>query len=144
MDIRQFRKIVKEFEKSSIHKLEVSEKDFSVKMEKNSQNDNFVETERKLVNEVAKDKVQDQQIENTNEMIKSPLVGTYYNAPSPESSPYISIGQEIKEGEVVCIVEAMKVMNEIRSPKSGVVKKIHVKNESMVEYGQPLIEFEAE
>jgi acetyl-CoA carboxylase biotin carboxyl carrier protein len=71
-------------------------------------------------------------------------VGTYYNAPSPESSPYISIGQEIKEGEVVCIVEAMKVMNEIRSPKSGVVKKIHVKNESMVEYGQPLIEFEAE
>jgi len=143
MDIRHFRKIIKEFEKSSIHKLEISEKDFTVKMEKNG----HTKTEFKTVEaNIIETNDQSEKNDIKNELItevKSPLVGTFYDAPSPDSSPFVKLNQTVNEGDVLCIVEAMKVMNEIRSPISGVIKKIHVTNELMVEYGQVLIEIEA-
>lgn len=71
-------------------------------------------------------------------IIKSPLVGTFYAAPSEEAEPYISVGDSIKEGQVVAIVEAMKLMNEIESDFSGKVAEILVQNGDTVEYGQPL------
>ncbi len=70
--------------------------------------------------------------------ITSPIVGTFYRAPSPDSPPYIEEGESIVAGQVVCIVEAMKLMNEIQSEVSGVVKKILVKNAQPVEFGQVL------
>ena len=73
-------------------------------------------------------------------IIKSPMVGTFYLKPSPTSNPYVSIGDEIKVGEVVCIVEAMKLMNEIESEFSGKVSKILVEDGVAVEYGTPLFE----
>jgi acetyl-CoA carboxylase biotin carboxyl carrier protein len=70
--------------------------------------------------------------------IPSPMVGTFYAAPSPDSAPYVSIGSEIAEDSVVCIVEAMKVMNEIKAELGGTVAKIMVNSGQAVEYGQPL------
>lgn len=70
--------------------------------------------------------------------VKSPIVGTYYESPSPGSPPFIKVGDTVKEGQVLCIVEAMKLMNEIEADASGEVVKILVSNGAPVEYGMPL------
>ena len=70
--------------------------------------------------------------------IKSPMIGTFYRAPSPEAAPYIEIGSEVSPETVVCIIEAMKVMNEIKAEVKGVVTQILVENAKPVEFGQPL------
>lgn len=70
--------------------------------------------------------------------IKSPMVGTFYRAGSPEAPPYTDVGKEVDENSVVCIVEAMKLMNEIKSEVKGKIKKVMVENAQAVEYGQPL------
>jgi acetyl-CoA carboxylase biotin carboxyl carrier protein len=70
--------------------------------------------------------------------IKSPMVGTFYRAPSPDSAPYVEIGSELNAESVVCIIEAMKVMNEIKAEVRGVVTQVLVENGKPVEYGQPL------
>ncbi|HJD40507.1 MAG TPA: acetyl-CoA carboxylase biotin carboxyl carrier protein [Candidatus Blautia stercoripullorum] len=71
-------------------------------------------------------------------VVKSPLVGTFYNAPSPDAEPYVKVGDTVKKGQVLAIVEAMKLMNEIESEFDGTVEKILVSNEEVVEFGQPL------
>jgi len=70
--------------------------------------------------------------------VKSPMVGTFYRASSPGAKPFVEIGDSIKEGETICIVEAMKILNEIEADKSGTVTRILVENGQAVEYGQPL------
>lgn len=70
--------------------------------------------------------------------IKSPIVGTFYRSPSPDAAPYVDVGSKIKQGSVLCIVEAMKLMNEIESDISGTIVKINVENGKPVEYGQVL------
>jgi acetyl-CoA carboxylase, biotin carboxyl carrier protein len=70
--------------------------------------------------------------------IKSPMVGTFYRAPSPEASPFVEAGQEIEVGQVICIVEAMKLMNEIKSEIKGRIIEVLVENAEPVEFGQPL------
>ncbi len=70
--------------------------------------------------------------------IKSPMIGTFYRSPSPESAPYVDIGSEVNPETVVCIIEAMKVMNEIKAEAKGVVTQILVENAKPVEFGQPL------
>jgi len=70
--------------------------------------------------------------------IKSPMIGTFYRAPSPESAPYVDIGAEVNPDTVVCIIEAMKVMNEIKAEVKGVVTQVLVENAKPVEFGQPL------
>ncbi len=72
------------------------------------------------------------------ETINSPMVGTFYTAPDPESSPFVEVGSQVSPGQTVCIIEAMKVFNEIQSEVSGVVETIHVQREQAVEYGQAL------
>ncbi|MFO7821884.1 MAG: acetyl-CoA carboxylase biotin carboxyl carrier protein [Lentisphaeria bacterium] len=74
--------------------------------------------------------------------IDSPIVGTFYAAASPDADPYIKVGDQVTEDTVVCIVEAMKVMNEIKAEKSGIIKQVLVENANPVEYGQPLFEIE--
>ncbi len=71
-------------------------------------------------------------------IVKSPMVGTFYLRPSPNSAPYVEIGQKVKKGDVLCIIEAMKLMNEIESEFDGEIKEILVKDEEAVEYGKPL------
>jgi len=74
----------------------------------------------------------------TGHVVKSPMVGTFYRSASPGSKPFAEVGTEIKEGEPICIIEAMKIMNEIEADMSGKVSKILVENGQAVEYGQPL------
>ena len=71
-------------------------------------------------------------------MVESPLVGTFYSAPNPDSAAFVKVGDSVKKGQVLGIIEAMKLMNEVESEYDGVVKAILVENEQMVEYGQPL------
>ncbi len=74
--------------------------------------------------------------------VKSPLVGTFYRAPSPTSPPFVEVGSSVKNGDVLCIIEAMKVMNEIKSDHDGIVKEILVENGKPVEFGQVLFVLE--
>ena len=71
-------------------------------------------------------------------VIKAPMVGTFYRAASPDAKPFVEVGQAVKEGDTICIIEAMKLMNEIEADAAGVVKAILVENGQPVEYGQPL------
>ncbi len=71
-------------------------------------------------------------------IVKSPIVGTYYEAPSPGTPPFVKVGDAVKEGQVLCIIEAMKLMNEIEAEVAGVVVKMFAANGSPVEYGMPL------
>ena len=75
-------------------------------------------------------------------MVTSPFVGTFYRAPSPDSPPYVDVGARVKKGQVLCIVEAMKLMNEIETEVEGVVAEILVANATPVEFGQPLFRIE--
>lgn len=83
-------------------------------------------------NEEKQEKVEDGNI------VKSPMVGTFYLKPSPNSKPYVQVGQKVKKGDVLCIIEAMKLMNEIESEFDGEVKEVLVKDGEAVEYGKPL------
>jgi acetyl-CoA carboxylase biotin carboxyl carrier protein len=74
----------------------------------------------------------------TGHAVKSPMVGTFYRASSPGGKPFVELGQEVKEGEPICIIEAMKIMNEIEADKSGRVAQILAENGQAVEFGQPL------
>ncbi|WP_396269052.1 acetyl-CoA carboxylase biotin carboxyl carrier protein [Ideonella sp.] len=76
--------------------------------------------------------------EPTGHVVKSPMVGTYYTAATPGAKPFVSVGSAVKEGEALCIIEAMKIMNEIEADCSGTVTKILVENGQAVEFGQPL------
>ena len=78
----------------------------------------------------------------TGNIVKSPLVGTYYAASSPDSAPFVKVGDKVTKGQVLGIVEAMKLMNEIESEFDGTVKEILVENEQMVEFGQPMFVIE--
>jgi acetyl-CoA carboxylase biotin carboxyl carrier protein len=71
-------------------------------------------------------------------VVKAPMVGTFYRSPSPDAKVFVEVGQAVKEGDTICIIEAMKLMNEIEADASGVVKAILVENGQPVEYGQPL------
>ncbi|MBM2766109.1 acetyl-CoA carboxylase biotin carboxyl carrier protein [Burkholderia anthina] len=71
-------------------------------------------------------------------IVTSPMVGTFYRAPSPGADPFTQVGDTVKEGQTICIIEAMKLLNEIESDKAGVIKEILVENGQAVEYGQPL------
>ena len=75
-------------------------------------------------------------------VVESPMVGTFYRAPAPEAPPFVEVGDTVRTGQTLCILEAMKLMNELQSEVNGVVRKILVENTAPVEYGQPLFEIE--
>ncbi len=79
---------------------------------------------------------------NEAKLMKSPMVGTFYRSASPTAAPFVEEGQAVKEGDTLCIIEAMKMMNQIQADRAGVIKKILVENGSTVEFDQPLFEFE--
>lgn len=101
------------------------------------------EKQEKMVNFIPetveiREEIKEKPVVITGKTVKSPLVGTFYAAPSPEAEPFVKKGDVVKKGQVLGIVEAMKLMNEIESEYDGVVEEILIENEDMVEYGQPL------
>ena len=97
-----------------------------------------VENEVRTV-EIPKENVE---IEIQGEVIEAPMVGVVYLQATPDADPYVKIGDKVEQGDVNCIVEAMKLMNEIQAPFSGVITEVFVQNEEVVEYGQPLLRME--
>ena len=144
MDIRKVKKLIEMLESSELEEIEIHEGEESVRLVKNktetivtqvqpNQTDKEVKTESEQLEK--KSSV----IENPEgEVITSPMVGTFYAAASPGAKPFISVGDEIQEGDVVCIVEAMKMMNEIKSDYSGKVISVLAENSEPVEFGQAL------
>ena len=145
MDLRQIKNLMKEFEESTIHKLEITDKEFSIKLEKEQQNvfssSPILQTAQLPlpIQEVAVP-VEDEVIENDNIEVKAPLVGTFYLAPSPDSDPFVQVGKVVHKGDVLFIIEAMKVMNEITSPVNGKIVKINSADGNMVEFGEVVLE----
>lgn len=92
---------------------------------------------RKEINVETKVEKLEEKIQEGN-IVKSPMVGTFYLKPSPNSEPYVQVGQKVNKGDVLCIIEAMKLMNEIEAECDGEIKEILVKDETPVEYGKPL------
>jgi acetyl-CoA carboxylase biotin carboxyl carrier protein len=150
MDIRKVKKLIEMLEESNLEEIEIQEGEESVRLVKNkpyspvpnesiySDSSQTVEDVRlgnqeELTQEPSKD-------EGLGDFISSPMVGTFYGSASPGSKPFVSVGDHVNEGDVVCIVEAMKMMNEIKSEFSGKVLSINVENEQPVEYGQTLFE----
>ena len=112
----------------------------TAKTVKVNQKENIVKANKAEIQyEVESGEVQDESLHMDNEnIVTSPLVGTFYSSPSPDAKPFVSVGDSVKKGQVIAIIEAMKLMNEIESEFDGVVEAVLVKDESVVEFGQPL------
>jgi len=148
MDLRKLKKLIDLVEASGISELELTEGEEKVKISRStlpSAQSHFIPAQPQLV--------QSQDISNTPHIIKpekeipsesegttmdSPMVGSFYRASSPDSSPFVDVGSTVKKGDVLCIIEAMKLLNEIESDHDGIIKKILVENGQPVEFGEPL------
>lgn len=106
-----------------------------------NEENNIINTNDTLEDELAKEDVVEFAGENLKE-VKAPLIGTFYESPDPDSPAFVSVGDHVEKGDTLCIVEAMKLMNEIKSEFTGKVVEIKATNESMVEYGQTLFMIE--
>ena len=100
-----------------------------------------VENEIRTV-EIQKETKENVELEVKGEVIEAPMVGVVYLQATPDADPYVKVGDKVEQGDVICIVEAMKLMNEIQAPFSGVITEVFVQNEEVVEYGQPLLRME--
>ena len=149
MDIRKVKKLIEMLENSNLEEIEIQEGEESVRLVKGNSRvpsssyaqpaampqdtppaSSFDESSPETIKEENKD----------GNFINSPMVGTFYASASPGSKPFVSVGDTVNEGDVVCIVEAMKMMNEIKSEFSGKIISIKVENSEPVEYGQALFE----
>lgn len=135
METENIRQIIEIFEKSQISSMDLEIGDMKIKLEKNltvvSAPLAPVVTENLTVKET-------KSAEQPLITIDSPLVGTFYTAVKPGAKPFVEVGSKVKKGDVVCIIEAMKSMNEIKSDKDGVIKEVLVNDGDMVEYGQAM------
>ena len=94
------------------------------------------------LNNIVEDKNVKEESNDNYKVVKAPMVGTFYSSSSPEADSFVKVGDTVKNGDILCIIEAMKLMNEIESEVSGTIKEILVKDGDMVEYGQPLFKIE--
>lgn len=154
MDINLIKKLIKIVEQSEITEFSVQEGDLKVKISKNSHHltqavfqsiPSLQEAPAaKIPSQTSEQSTEVKQAESAKEQksnlheIRSPIVGTFYRAPAPDADPYVKVGDIVSPGTVLCIVEAMKLMNEIESDVSGKIVKILVENATPVEYNQPL------
>jgi len=147
MDIKQLKKIIRIFEGSSLSELEIEEKGARFKLVKPTAQ--VIDTENPVPLREKRDEVKGEEKEKKEKdkelfSVRSPLVGTFYKSPSPEDEPFVGVGDEVTEGQALCIIEAMKVMNEITSEVKGMVKEVLVENGQPVEYDQELFLIERE
>ncbi|MBD2858645.1 acetyl-CoA carboxylase biotin carboxyl carrier protein [Spongiibacter sp. KMU-158] len=151
MDIRKVKKLIELLEESNIDELEIKEGEESVRISRNSGNvaapaQYYAQPAPVAAAPVAApaaaapaEAAPAAEKAINGHVIKSPMVGTFYRAPSPGSPAFAEVGQHVKAGDVVCIVEAMKMMNQIEADKSGVIEAILVDDAQPVEFDQPLI-----
>ncbi len=148
MDLRKLKKLIDLVQDSGIAELEITEGEEKVRIAKGGQvsiapagsgaGPAAAGPAPSALSPTAGGAVGAEPAADTRHAIKAPMVGTFYRASAPDAKPFVEIGQVIKEGETVCIIEAMKLMNEIEADVSGSVVEILVENGQPVEYGQPL------
>ena len=153
MDYKDIKKLMDDMGDSKIDSLEIEfPKGVKIKMKKNTEKEvvitapgNIIEASAPMTPPAVK-KPEEKALVNSEKnlegenvkIVKSPMVGTFYASSSPDKEPFVSVGDKVHKGQVLCIVEAMKLMNEIESEFDGEIVEICVKNEDVVEYGTPL------
>ena len=146
MDIRKIKKLIDMLDDSGIAELEIHEGEDSVRISRYSSQAPVVAAVAPVaapIMDIPAPAIPDTEAEASAEVItghavKSPMVGLFYRAASPTSAPFIEIGHSVNEGDTLCIIEAMKILNQITADKSGKISKILVENSDAVEYDQPL------
>jgi acetyl-CoA carboxylase biotin carboxyl carrier protein len=153
MDLRKIKTLIDLVSESGISELEITEGEDKVRIVKHALTPTGVQAMPQslayypqavpTVSAVSAAPIEPETIEEaTGHIVKSPMVGTFYRASSPGGDPFVQVGSPVKEGAPLCIIEAMKLLNEIESDFTGIVKAILVDNGQPVEYGQPLFELE--
>lgn len=144
MDYKAIINLMKEMNHTNLTKLEIEEAGFKINMEKGTAITYQMTASSQPIQEISVNeagKQPEKQPEKTaGKNILSPMVGTFYAQPSPDQPAFVKVGDKIKKGQTICIIEAMKLMNEIESEYDGEISKVFVNNEDMVEFGQPLFE----
>ncbi len=141
MDIRKIKKLIEIVEESGIAELEIKEGEEFIRINRYSSNPApiaYAPAPVAALPTQAAANVAPVEEKITGHIVKSPMVGTFYRAASPGTKVFVEMGQSVMVGDTLCIIEAMKILNQIESDKSGVVTKILVENAEPVEYGQPL------
>lgn len=145
MEFEKMIELIKTVSDSNLTQFQIEEDGFKISMKTDKQSKVVVQKQEsvpKEIQSVAMDEIKPAEQKEIKKaegnVVKSPLVGTFYSASSPDSAPFVKVGDTVKKGQVLGIVEAMKLMNEIESEFDGVVKEIQIENEQVVEYGQPL------
>ena len=143
MDIRKIKKLIEMLQASDLREIEVKEGEESVRIARggvSSPTEEYVISNQ--ATQAVKTTTEEIHIDDSNASgnhIKSPIVGTFYRKPAPDKPPFVEVGDHVEKGQVVCIVEAMKMMNEIKSDFSGTIKSINVEDGTPVEFDQNLI-----
>lgn len=140
MDTNKIKQIIELFENSKISSMDLEIDDIKIKLEKQLSSESIPtimvpQTLPKIQEEVVKPEVQKQIGDN----VLSPLVGTFYVSNTKAGKPYVEVGRQVQEGDVICIIEAMKVMNEIKVHRSGTITEIKVNDGDMVQFDQVLM-----
>ena len=149
MDLKQIKGIISLMESSNLTEFEIEEKDLKLRIKRGAENEPVVAISPAAIPTaapvpVAAPETAEAPVEEEGVVLEtSPMVGTFYRAPSPDKPSFVEKGEEITKGTVLCIIEAMKVMNEIKAENSGTVVGILVDNEDSVEYGQALFKIKA-
>lgn len=151
MEYKEIKQLMEDMENSSLSSLDISLPDgtkISIRKENNEETKNYTVQSSKTVkienNEKEEQKIFESKTSNNEnrKIVKAPMVGTFYLKPSPTSEAYVEIGKTVKKGDTLCIIEAMKLMNEIESEFDGKIIEICVKDGEAVEYGKPLFVIE--
>lgn len=151
MEYKEIKQLMEDMENSSLSSLDISLPDgtkISIQKENNEETKNYTVQSSKTVkiknNEKEEQKIFESKTSNNEnkKIVKAPMVGTFYLKPSPTSEAYVEIGKTVKKGDTLCIIEAMKLMNEIESEFDGKIIEICVKDGEAVEYGKPLFVIE--
>ena len=146
MDIRKIKTLIEMLEASNLNEIEVSQGEESVRISKSSGEVKFLQDSNIGINNESQsiNKIDNNQIENEikGNQVTSPIVGTFYRKPSPDKEPFVKVGDIVNKGDVLCIIEAMKMMNEIKSEYDGKISSIEVDDGQPVEFGQTIIVIE--
>ena len=142
-DIENIKLITKETKLSNLSRIKIKKGDYEIELSSESSNvlAPLSEKQPKSKTNISEEKVSNEQIKEEN-IVKSPMVGVAYLSADPDSSAYVKVGQHVKAGDTLLLIEAMKTFNEIKAPKSGVIKNIVALNSQPVEFGDHLLIFE--
>ena len=141
-DLENIKLIVKESKINGVAKIKIKKNDYEIEITSNDFTGNNVSVQKFEKNTEVKEVENTNEVINEDNIVKSPMVGVAYLSADPNSQPYVKVGQHVKAGDTLLLIEAMKTFNEIKAPRSGIIKKIVTLNSQPVEYGDTLIIFE--